>query len=99
MQQKWDHIDEIIFESNPDININDNYNDKLLRKLAKTEKRATNSNVNITAASFILTGLLFLCIYIFNFQYKLLDMQLKLQSNLIYIQSEYSVNFKHFLGE
>lgn len=96
MQQKWDDLDRTIAESFEFVEVDDNYNRRLLKKVNK--KKHDTAQRYAFAFSLILAGFFLMFIYTSNLQYKFYDIQSKIRTNILAI----SVNndyFKNIFGE
>lgn len=96
MQQEWDDLDRIIEESFEDVKISDSYNYKLMARMKK-KKQVRNQSYTF-AFSLILAGFLIMFMYTSDVQYKLIDMQLKIKTDITMLQSNFNI-FNILKGE
>lgn len=96
MQQEWDDLDKVIEESFEDVKISNNYNYKLMARM-KNKKQVRNQSCTF-AFSLILAGFLIMFMYTSDVQYKLINMQLRIKSDMTMLQSNFNI-FNNFKGE
>lgn len=86
MQQEWDNLDTLIRESQPKINISQNYNSKLMYKLNNDNKSERQVNINIAAISFIMSGIMLIIANTTDLQYRLISFQSVIRNSFAFIQ-------------
>lgn len=96
MQQKWDDLDKIIANSFEMVDVDENYNKRLLKKI--DSKKHESSQRYTFAFSLIFAGFLLMFIYTSNFQYKIYDIQCKIKTNIMSIRLNNDY-FKNIFGE
>lgn len=96
MQQEWDDLDIVIEESFENVKISDDYNYKLMTKMKK-KKQVRNQSYTF-AFSLILAGFLIMFMYTSDIQYKLIDIQCRIKSDVTMLQSNINI-FNYFKGE
>lgn len=96
MQQEWDDLDRVIEESFEDIKISDSYNYKLMAKMKK-KKQVRNQSYTF-AFSLILAGFLIMFMYTSDMQYRLIDVECRIKSNITMFQSNFNI-FNNIKGE
>ncbi|HEY5561265.1 MAG TPA: hypothetical protein VIK72_05825 [Clostridiaceae bacterium] len=100
MQRKWDNIDKMILSSNQDIDLKDDYNDRLLTKLRDNNRVNNYGKKMSAAASLICTGILLIVIYAGSFQYSLISLEWRVKMQLNNLEQNYnSYVMKNILGE
>lgn len=99
MQKERDNLDQTIYESTLDIELSNDYNERLVAKLHKTGKIKFGKDKN-AALSFILAGLLSVIIYSTDIQFKIVDFQYKIRSQILTLEYNYHIDVqRYFLGE
>jgi hypothetical protein len=105
MQKKLDYIDNIIKASAIEVQVSDNYNERLLEKLNKKKKQRSKfwflSN-RPAAASFILSGIIIgvLEINIVGYNLSNLEGKFKFQAAIYQYEYQYKIDaFKNEIGE
>lgn len=108
MQEKWDEIDNLIFNSKEDIEPSHDYNERLINKIhgikCKNQSKSNSSSnresvlfsfkANKPAAlSLIMAGLIMLIVVTTGLQYKVIETQCAIRSKIILIQAKYDYNF------
>lgn len=96
MRQEWDDLDRLIEESFEDVKISESYNYRLMAKM-KGKKQTRNQSFTF-AFSLILAGFLIMFTYTSDVQYKLIDMQFKIKTNITMLQSNFNI-FNILKGE
>lgn len=96
MQQEWDDLDMIIKESFDDIKVSDSYNYILMKKM-KNKKQVRNQNYTF-AFSLILAGFLILFMFTSDMQYRLIDIECRIKSDITMIQNNFNI-FDSVKGE
>lgn len=96
MQQEWDDLDRAIEESFEDVKISDSYNYKLMAKM-KRKKQVRNQSYT-AAFSLILAGFLIMFMYTSDMQYRLIDIECRIKSNITMLQSNFNI-FNNLKGE
>lgn len=96
MQQEWDDLDRVIEESFEDVKISDSYNYRLMAKM-KRKKQVRNQSYT-TAFSLILAGFLIMFMYTSDMQYRLIDIECRIKSNITTLQSNFNI-FNNLKGE
>lgn len=96
MQQEWDDLDRVIGESFEDVKVSENYNYKLMSKM-KRKKQVRNQSYTF-AFSLILAGFLIMFMYTSDMQYKLIDIQCRIKSDITMLQSNFNI-FNNIKGE
>jgi hypothetical protein len=89
MQQEWDDLDRLIENSNEEIRVSDSYNYKLMSKM-KRKKQVRNQSYTF-AFSLIMAGFLIMFMYTSDIQYKLVDIQCRIKSNVTFLQSNINI--------
>lgn len=96
MQQEWDDLDRVIEESFEDVKISDSYNYRLMAKM-KRKKQVRNQSYT-AAFSLILAGFLIMFMYTSDMQYRLIDIECRIKSNITTLQSNFNI-FNNLKGE
>jgi hypothetical protein len=96
MQQRWDDLDKLIWDSAPEFEGSTSYNSSLMSKLRN--KRPTKVSSFAAGYSLIMAGLMLMFMYTSNMEFTLLEMKYKVETEILMIKNNYSVN-KYFLGE
>lgn len=108
MQQKSDHLDNLIKKSAREFNVSQNYNDSLINKLKAEDKVDKSIKYNFlyknraAALSFILSGIIMATIATSNIDNKIINFQGKIKSQALIFQYEYNYKFdsvKNIIGE
>lgn len=89
MQQEWDDLDKAIEDSFEDVKISDNYNYKLMARMKK-KKQVKNQSYTF-AFSLILAGFLIMFMYTSDIQYRLIDIQCRIKSDITMFQSNFNI--------
>lgn len=98
MEKKWDYIDDVIKEAFKEIEPDIEYNGKLTDRIHRNSYH--EGKVRITAASFILAGVLAMFLYASNAEFKIMDYKYKVESQILVLQYSYHMNInRFFLGE
>ncbi|MGH4125966.1 MAG: hypothetical protein ACREV6_23925 [Clostridium sp.] len=98
MQENWDDLDRLILNSFEECETTNNYNEKLMSKLQKTKK----NSIDIPAMSLIVAGLTMIMIISTNLQYKIINTQYKLKTEIMVVQYKYNEKMdilKHLIGD
>jgi hypothetical protein len=99
MQKERDSLDQTILESIADIELSDDYNERLKTKLYKKDRIKLGRDKN-AALSFIFAGLMSIVIYTTDVQFKIVDLQYKVRSEILTLQYNYHIDVqRYFIGE
>ena len=100
MQEKWDDIDKMILCSYKDIDVKDDYDDRILSKFREKKRVKSYDKKRTAAASLICTGILLIVIYSGSFQYNLINFEWKVKMQINSLEQNYnSYVIKNILGE
>lgn len=107
MQQKPDHLDNIIKSSTKDFHISENYNDNLIYKLKqgntnKIKKQNFLYRNRAAALSFIFSGIIMAVIATTNIESRIVNLEGRVRTQALVFQYQYNYKFdsvKSILGE
>ncbi len=91
MQQEWDDLDRVIEESFENVKISDSYNYKLMAKMKKKKQKQVKNQSYTFAFSLILAGFLIMFIYTSDIQYKFIDIQSRIKTDITMLQSNINI--------
>ncbi|MCY6485451.1 hypothetical protein OW763_14045 [Clostridium aestuarii] len=107
MQEKWDDIDNLIFNSKEDIEPSPDYNERLMNKIhnikceSESKVHSSSNRVsllfnfktnNSTALSLIMAGLMMLIVVNTGLKYKIVETKCFIKSKTMLIESKYNYN-------
>lgn len=91
MQQKRDYLDEIIEGAFKDIEVREEYNEKLISRL-NSSKNIKPRRSYTAAISLLVAGIMLFATYTTGFQAKVIGAEYRIKAELYQITNDYGIN-------